>query len=313
MHCFEDLSIPFEALHTKDLQQFRADVSLLPPFPNRGVGRYPYDILPRITKYAKREFTYESDTLKAFQGILQSFGRMRYPVTHASGALLVAADYFNPPMSVKERFLFGLSFQILGTSRSRRRGFPSWSWTGWKLAENSSFFIAIYFRRYGKQKWKTISVFDPDVISVEFVDGTVMPWEQVHQRLSLRQEFDSDRAVSGLRIVGTVFDIELTKKGDNYVNKTWSRDVLHGNFSVHSLDLQLSHEEGDSVRIVYLILTQSHTNVFVLLLRELEEQGAYERVGTSTFFPGYDSHERPLSKIQALDRVTIRREESTIK
>ena len=131
MHCLEELSLPLLALHTAN-KQWMQSFRIPAVFPLGEVGHTPFDLDKRINEYLHRELTYDSDVLKAFQGILRQFEQMKPTVMNLCGLPIYLPRCFTPRLeSETHRLLLSLSWRAYG-SRVRRTGFPSWTWAGWK-------------------------------------------------------------------------------------------------------------------------------------------------------------------------------------
>ncbi|KAF2095083.1 HET-domain-containing protein [Rhizodiscina lignyota] len=73
--------------------------------------------------YGQRNLTYQSDTLRAAQGMLRRYSRL-------SGATL----FEGLPLPLDRSILFFRDPRTAKHTGRRRRGFPSYSWTGWDYA-----------------------------------------------------------------------------------------------------------------------------------------------------------------------------------
>ena len=84
------------------------------------VEQYEADYIQLLSFYIGRSLTYETDVINAFSWIINSqsisLGRLEAGM----------------PLRLFARALF-LYVPLSSSPLSRRRGFPSWSWTGWKL------------------------------------------------------------------------------------------------------------------------------------------------------------------------------------
>lgn len=81
---------------------------------------------PLIAEYTTRQLTYESDILNAMLGIFDGLSERKPPIHHMCGVpVLVGRD------SLLGGFTRGLCWALLEPG-TRRQGFPSWSWTGWR-------------------------------------------------------------------------------------------------------------------------------------------------------------------------------------
>ncbi|KAJ4309251.1 hypothetical protein N0V84_011613 [Fusarium piperis] len=102
-------------------------------FSHRGYGRYDktFSIWYHISEYTERHLTHDYDILNAMLGIMQVAAERNPPVYHLCGVPIVL-DCPNEPdgPTLLEAFVSGLCWLV--PSGTRREGFPSWSWTGWK-------------------------------------------------------------------------------------------------------------------------------------------------------------------------------------
>jgi hypothetical protein len=117
---------------SKSSSDFDSSLSRTQSFPE--LNGTPDDILDHISEFSKRDLSYPSDVLNAMMGVFRSyeaaFGRAK--ATHHWGVPLVfpnsPSDEICLPWTAK--LLYGLSWAHC-VSNGRRKGFPSWSWTGW--------------------------------------------------------------------------------------------------------------------------------------------------------------------------------------
>jgi hypothetical protein len=306
MHCFENLSLPLKVLHTKDLARFREDTALSKPFPARSVGRGHHAIEGRIGEYSLRDFTYSEDVIRAFQGILRRFEMMSHPVRNLLGIPIFAPTSFRPPQnSVTDIFMLGLAWEIRGPA-TRRHALPSWTWIGWRLDEHSNF--KLWADRYTFMRRNTVFDlhFETTVTSVELEDGAIVPWKEMTDD----KQWDSGSTYSPthLHLLGTVFDISLSKHEDVYIDKAWPSQswapVLIPDF------YQTPLEDSDDVKMTCLIIGHSTEIIFVLLLRSLEKNGTYQRVGSSRLRCLSKSKDRVsvFSRMQATEQIHLRKE-----
>ncbi|KAF4456421.1 ankyrin repeat-containing, partial [Fusarium albosuccineum] len=170
-------------------------------FTDKGRGRFGSDglsIWPVIEEYTQRRLTHEHDILNAMLGILQVYADRKSPVYHLCGVPLVrqtSGESHDP--TFLEALATGLCWR-LSEGGTRRPGFPSWSWTGWK----------------GK-------VCGPKVSSISFQDGLAIEVEMLprdeppqalswaefaamtpKQKASLPQNYD-------LKITATAVEVSL--------------------------------------------------------------------------------------------------------
>jgi hypothetical protein len=90
-----------------------------------------------VSIYSRRNLSFESDILSAFNGILKMFETSTYQIYCAWGIPILLNSSSPDSETIAEKqtrlmksFANGLRWQS-GPAK-RRHGFPSWSWTGWK-------------------------------------------------------------------------------------------------------------------------------------------------------------------------------------
>lgn len=142
----EMLNIPFDTFkkmhhpNTKDKPWFQKRYRVsgrMGFFPIDGCGVDPWDMYNRISEYTERSLSNESDILNGILGIFRAFERMGNSLRHLGGLA-----YPGPASSPNETVVVGRTKRALPTfseslrwdllmPSKRRKGFPSWSWTGW--------------------------------------------------------------------------------------------------------------------------------------------------------------------------------------
>lgn len=106
-------------------KEFLLEFSDLVPFKDEW-GEMPRFLFSHIDEYSKRELSYEEDSLKAIQGILTAYEKNHSPIHHLCGIPIWRAT---DSKLIRICILWRHT-----TTASRRLGFPSWSWAGWKGA-----------------------------------------------------------------------------------------------------------------------------------------------------------------------------------
>jgi hypothetical protein len=93
----------------------------------------------RVSEFIIRRFTYDSDCLDAFRGILALFADLPRPIHHIYGVPLFPNYAFvDPDETTYIRILAaGLSWSF-DSPMVRRPEFPSWTWVGWKYSPSES-------------------------------------------------------------------------------------------------------------------------------------------------------------------------------
>jgi hypothetical protein len=92
-----------------------------------------------LKTYSLRDMTYQSDAINAFQGILQRYSRAPVPVKHYFGVPFTTGQHPGlSDMREMERSVDDISNSFIAAltwsaeNATRRPGFPSWSWAGWR-------------------------------------------------------------------------------------------------------------------------------------------------------------------------------------
>lgn len=140
IHCQENLSLSLQKLHIKDLSRYPDRCAGL--FLRFGIRKRSDEILGRIKEYPKREFTYPSDVLDAFRGVLQAFRSLPHPVHHICRPVVLDLMLFHSreQFAFGDMFAFGLCWGFICSGQiSRRPHFPSWTCLDWQLGSNCSF------------------------------------------------------------------------------------------------------------------------------------------------------------------------------
>ncbi|KAJ0119508.1 hypothetical protein J7T55_013710 [Diaporthe amygdali] len=144
MNCFESVYIPLDKIHVKNRSK-SLDIMRAGMF-GRGTteafGKLVPDklslldvfqqFLSSIQDYSTRDLRFDTDSLNAFQGIIQRYSRLKRPV-HAIWGLPYAAQ----GEERRSYFCWTLSWSHTQDSWEnsrqprRRKEFPSWTWAGW--------------------------------------------------------------------------------------------------------------------------------------------------------------------------------------
>lgn len=132
MHQAESIATQLDSVQVKAV--FPQSVDFGVNFPKyQDLQRSKTSFPLRVSEFIRRDFTYDSDALDAFRGILAQFEDSKEPIGHLYGIPLYSRASFDQPDAVTPS-------QILATGLSwyfdcpmvRRPMFPSWSWVGWK-------------------------------------------------------------------------------------------------------------------------------------------------------------------------------------
>lgn len=151
----------------------------------------PSDYWQTVSAFCSRDLSYPEDTLNAMSGILSTWTQKTRAFRHING-LVVDTDSDGRQLLDKS-FLESLAWGVSGPV-PRRRGFPSWSWTGWLKPEVRNMDHAIV----------------ADLLrldSVETDDGNIIHHPQLLDLLRVQHELlDS---VKILHITAEVIDIRI--------------------------------------------------------------------------------------------------------
>jgi hypothetical protein len=155
MHHDENNRKDLASLHINSLEHFADDSFHTGVFPGYGIGKRVQDIVPVISQYLVRQFSYESDTLDAFLGILSTFERSKALVGHVGGLPVFSPGTWRntEALSRLDMFVYGLNWAISVYQHHgaifRRSDFPSWTWTGWRRTGDGGSFLypTVHFPR----------------------------------------------------------------------------------------------------------------------------------------------------------------------
>ncbi|RDL34765.1 uncharacterized protein BP5553_07893 [Venustampulla echinocandica] len=228
MHCPESLSFPLQPIHISTSERFSEKLSLWKAFPSRSVGNDLLSPMSRIAEFIHRDLKLDEDALNAFRGIVEEFGMSKRPVRFLSGVHLAPREYIIGPGLDKagdtSQLVLGLTcgdtayFSFERRRLTRRTGFPSWSWLGWKVEvaepgktkpgpEIGLFGLTstnspIYSRRPGS--------FENHLnVGVELPDRTVITWEG--NEALIQSKFDKGKIPTHLHVKGWTFDLAIKR------------------------------------------------------------------------------------------------------
>lgn len=138
MCCQESLNLPYEEMHAPENQRLRSEYIARGP---NSVGveikigifeseqDNAMDIYHHINQFSQRKFSYESDRLKAFLGILEAFSTSKDDFRHHWGIPMFSNLQSDVPSLTS--FIGGLNWHSMGYEDKRIPNLPSWSWVGW--------------------------------------------------------------------------------------------------------------------------------------------------------------------------------------
>jgi len=170
-----------------DLQIYATEINLFSPKPGlRSPGAGGRAILQTIAAYTARKLTYESDILKAFEGVLRAYMQAEPAIRSYWGIPVLPSTYEvpgDPAYTLTQGFLSGLCWHT-SSPGTRRPGFPSWSWAGWTgtvSAESREYIVGV------KQ------AFRGEIAVSVIYNGNGLPWEEMWTGTNAYETLGTDR------------------------------------------------------------------------------------------------------------------------
>lgn len=209
MHCLESIDASLQTLHIRRNTRMRDKVDISRVFPLRGLGKSPSDLEERLNEYLQRSLSTEMDILDAFKGVLVAFGRKFFLLESLCGIPIYRPELFETGL---EALVSGLMWSVpAGSDREgfgpvRRKGFPSWTWAGWKVSKLR--FIDSGNRTFRRSMTREARLVE---ISAEYADGLILPWLTNHELILARDKSGSYPLI--LRISGLTLDVQLFPDG----------------------------------------------------------------------------------------------------
>lgn len=177
MHCREAIELPIRIHELAAKSKVRLTSRF---FPQKGAtgssNRKRRVFWGRLGEYTERRLTFEFDILDAFLGVMQVFTELKVApeAYHLCGIPILPVDRGRPKdpkviESSQTSFVRSLCWN-LDKPGERRRGFPSWSWTGWKgIVSGCS---------GPNRQFSPDLPFDVTIISGEGDNGSRMTWAE---------------------------------------------------------------------------------------------------------------------------------------
>jgi hypothetical protein len=296
MHCLESLALPLNLLHTKDRSHFFDSINLPRVFPNQVVGKHTMEVPDRIEDYNRRQLSFETDALDAFQGILQSFKSLKHPVENFLGLPLFPTESFvaskRGPVSNTDKLALSLMW-TMNESATRRRAFPSWTWLGWK---GHRFYINDCRTHLSSSIAVIERVTYPISVSVEFEAGVsgqqFFQWEEDYTTLLTKA--DAGQFPRFLHISAFVLPIRCTRRELSSSWKIrfpgWGELVTYGMLDLRKAisDILKAGGKDDLEQSFFGLMISHHlrqdgqeTYVRLFIVRADHEGNQYERYGDS--------------------------------
>ena len=278
MYCCESIDLPIEEMHRRDMQGFKSDfctekhVGMFP----RGVGSTSLEVFRRVEEYSKRGLGNPADILKGMLGIFNAFERSFLGIKHCSGIPILPSEpargkpvqLWTPAMG----FLAGM-FWDLENRAERRSGFPSWSWTGW---HRPATWNDIY--------WPSIEVDADAQLSIELIDGRVIPWEAFQDpttKANLESQLSNFVHITTWTTRVQIRSREWQKEKDKYTAKVHLEDGGYLDWEFRSIS-NVALSPGDLCTGIILGYSKEEvslrpTGPAILVVCQMEN--AVERVG----------------------------------
>ncbi|KAK3361794.1 heterokaryon incompatibility protein-domain-containing protein [Lasiosphaeria ovina] len=138
MHQAESIATQLDSVQAKAVFPLSVDFGVnFPKFQDLQRSKTSFPL--RVNEFIHRDFTYDSDALDAFRGILALFEDSKEPKGHFYGIPLFSSASFAQPDAVtpSQVLATGLSWHF-DRPMVRRPMFPSWSWMGAKASAITS-------------------------------------------------------------------------------------------------------------------------------------------------------------------------------
>ncbi|PQE09993.1 hypothetical protein CJF31_00003918 [Rutstroemia sp. NJR-2017a BVV2] len=178
MYSYESLNVPLEKMHGEGSQildreyfttNYRGNSGRIVIFPGE-VGYEPLIIFDHISCFSRRTFTYPSDKLIGFLGILKEFETGPHRIRNIWGSPILpnGVDRSTPESYNVTEFLITMIWSC-GAAK-RIVSLPSWSWVGWDGALNTS----------DVRYTEGLDQARPATIAVELSTGQILDWSAFH-------------------------------------------------------------------------------------------------------------------------------------
>ncbi|KAF7937668.1 uncharacterized protein EAE98_001982 [Botrytis deweyae] len=277
-------SIDYDLTTERDeYKRFRIPM-IFRPRPKHGIGWEITLFSNMVSEYTKRQLSKDSDVLPAFLGILGMFtsecsifhGHIYgVPIFEPSNKLLPVDTTGTLIMGITWDFYFDTSILkdlTTMTLLSRRRSFPSWTWCDWTYASPSPHPIKWRYEILG-QGFKDVDIVHDQKLSLEFDNGTILPWPREADLVDLAQKIMLMGNVRYIHIFGpfTHFPIPISSNPE-LGQKVCGPYVTDG--SVICWLSRLARERGMNV-------TDNEEYVFKAWVYALEENRDYYPVDST--------------------------------
>jgi len=259
-------------------------------FPVDRIGSKDVEVKRRIEEYSKRSLTYEGDIINALLGLLKLF-EQEHQIRHVWGLPYPVQDpcrvkYGSITRLRKAAFVDALCWKLRSPS-TRRKSFPSWSWTGWRGAIHwpSSFGVEAHLgipaTDWGPSAYE---ISNPDFsIRLETTHGALIDWALCESHHDDAIEYrDSDEYHDDAKLgrfmhmtcyISSIYSLTSTSKAKSCVETQSALD----NPVYINVDIRLVEQLPDGQDLYALHMPWNGDSRFIII-RNVEEY--WERVGT---------------------------------
>jgi hypothetical protein len=268
-----------------------------------------------IDNYIRRELSHVEDSIDAMRGILDRFLSWTPAIHHLCGLPIVPTPRHGNA-SLGLHLGWYVTIGAFGPKSSVRRRiphmFPSWTWASWQVIEGSgnkwrgdNTMMHDDFQLYTEPLLKCLPDFDifyGITTEVEFKNHDRYSWEAESDLIL--SEYEAGREVQYLHVKGWACEV-------NTVVENSSLKFSGRGFMTHGIATLLSREsdqEDQAISITALALialkdpytAKPHFLMPILLLRKLDNEDIYERVGCT-----YAYSKRECKEIDIRNTATL--------
>lgn len=282
MHCLESIDASLQELHIHKNIRMRDMVNISRVFPLRGLGKYPGDFEERLNEYLQRSLTIEMDILDAFKGVQVAFERKFLTMQSLCGIPIHNDELSETGL---EALVLGLlwsgyvKFDIEGSSPTRRKCFPSWTWAGWRVSKLN--FTTSWMRQDMTPEARLVE------ISAEYADGLVLPWLTNHELILARDNSGSYPLI--LRIYGPTINVQIFPDGRwsgndksgvlRYIMASiYNQESLKGLVGLVCNTYKFEQHKSSPVPFTLLLLRRETSHNYFLLLYQPKDFTHFERI-----------------------------------
>ncbi|TGO71233.1 hypothetical protein BELL_0604g00010 [Botrytis elliptica] len=259
-----------------------------------------------VSEYTKRQLSEDSDVLPAFSGVLGMFiSECSIFHGHMYGVPIFGPSNNFLPVDATSTLIMGITWKLVlnddtATLPLRRRSLPSWTWCDWTCASPSLFPIEWEEEILGLgDERQAIDIVHDRKLSLEFENGTILPWPREADVADLAQKIILMGNVRFIHVLGwfTYLSVPISS------NIKWERWQVCGPYImykpiVHWLS-RLARDRGmnvtDNEEYVFKAWVyasgkgnfscpeDSKKVVYMMLLGETSDSNTFERIDVRAF------------------------------